>query len=561
MHEKSLGFQTEVNRRKAIGLAAGAAAGVAVGTVAAQDASPEASPMASPEISDGRIVSSIEGVPDAIIELPEPTESYEGTPANGGTVRYTHLIYTAPATPRDKNQCWQEMERRLGLDALEVSEVPVSTYDEKVSALIASNDLGDLFFLNPSAGGAAAINQAISQGAFYDLTDDLTGENLERFPNLARLPSQMWEQMRFNGSIFGVPNPMPQGSDITFYRKDWADAIGATEGQNAEEVFEFFRGFRDDDPNQNGRDDTYAFGNLYMNWLEPMFRVPFGWRQNDDGSLTNAIETEEYRNAVEYQARIWEAGMIHPDAPGMNVEDMGNVFMAGQTAAMSQGLGVWWGQSGVRERLKESQPGAELAPYLPVGHDGGAPTMYLNPAYYGFVAIPADVGEDEERRLELLRIMDYLYPPFGSEEYMFQVYGIEGAHYEIIDGIPTGIDATSGDIANLLYGVSVNGLYLYHPGFPEHTKELQQIIEFAFENTVPNPTRGLYSEVNSRLGPSLSQHISDVRNDVVFGRRPIEDLDTAIEEWRTRGGDEVRADFERLIQERDAASQVSIANR
>lgn len=545
---KRTALETGLNRRTFLGTAAGMAAAMGgPGTVGAQDASPAASPAVE---EDGILKSSVEGVPDAILQPPEPFQSYEGTPAEGGTVQFTHLIYTAPATARDDNQFWQEMEARLGLDELQVLEIPVSAYEERVSTLLAGGDLGDLFYLNSGEGGAATINQAIDQGAFTDLTDELTGENLQQYPNLATLPPAMWEQSKINGRIYGVPQPIYQGSNMTFYRKDWADTLGLSQPQNAEEYLAFFQSFRDDDPDGNGSNDTYAMGTSTANFISPMFRVPNTWRLNDDGTLTHMYETEEWIMSIEFRKQLWDNGTLHPDAASVTQQQFRDLFMGGQTGILSEGLGTLWGATGTKESIKQNQPDAELQAFLPVAYDGGEPYMYPLPAYYGTVAIPSNVGNDTDRMRELLRICDYMYPPFGSEEYNFHVYGIEGIHHTVDDaGARILTPQGEADIAGLLYGFVVQDLYIYNPGFPEHAQRQQELVEIALQYSVLNPTVGLYSQANSEKGPVVTQIITDATNDVVYGRQPVEELRNAVEEWRSRGGDEIRAEYEQLLRE------------
>ena len=43
------------------------------------------------------------------------------------------------------------------------------------------------------------------------------------------------------------------------------------------------------------------------------------------------------------------------------------------------------------------------------------------------------------------------------------------------------------------------------------------------------------------------QITEDKMNDVIRGRRPVSDVDTIVKEWRTTGGDEGRAFFEKAL--------------
>lgn len=537
-------FRSSVNRRQFVAGASAAVMATTTGRALAQTPSPGASPSGGQDI----LHSSMEGVPDAVLRAPEPFTSYDGTPANGGTVRFTHLIYGPPATPHDDNQFWQEVEKRLGLEHFEVVEIPVAAYEEKISALIAGNDMGDLLYLNAGEGGAAIINSSLQEGAFTDLTDELTGDNLQKYPNLARLPQAMWDQSKVNGKIFGVPNPIYQGSNMTFYRQDWMDTLGTAELGTSDDVLAMFDAFRNGDPDGNGKGDTWAMGWSTANFINGMFRCPNGWRKNDDGTLTNIYETDEWIQAIEFRKTMWDQGVIHPDAASNTQQQMRDLFLSGRTGAMSEGFGTWWGKTGTIESLREQFPDANLQPIMPFGFDGGDAYTYPLPAYYGTVAIPYSAGEDADRVEELLRICDYMYPPFGSEEYNLLTYGIDGVHNEPgPDNAHILTTKGEADISGLLYGFVARDLYIYYPGFPDHAKRQQQLVELTKPLNLANPTQGLYSEKNTDLGPKITQIITDATDNYVYGRGSLDDLKAAVERWRNEGGDEIRAEFEDLL--------------
>lgn len=138
--------------------------------------------------------------------------------------------------------------------------------------------------------------------------------------------------------------------------------------------------------------------------------------------------------------------------------------------------------------------------------------------------------------------------PFGSNEFIFQEWGIEGVHPTLeADGLRKLTPQGEADISGLVYGFSVADLYIYLPGYPDQAKERQHLIELSMPIAVKNPTLGLYSEKNTTEGPAINEYVSDTVNDVIFGRKGIEELATVQEEWRKRGGDDIRKEYEELL--------------
>lgn len=91
----------------------------------------------------------------------------------------------------------------------------------------------------------------------------------------------------------------------------------------------------------------------------------------------------------------------------------------------------------------------------PPGFDGGAPVIATSGGWWGFVTATATASG--ERLEELLRVMDYFAAPFGSIEYTFLNYGIEGRHFTF-DG--SGNPPPTSDQAAL---TEMNGNYFLIP--------------------------------------------------------------------------------------------------
>jgi putative aldouronate transport system substrate-binding protein len=189
-------------------------------------------------------------------------------------------------------------------------------------------------------------------------------------------------------------------------------------------------------------------------------------------------------------------------------------------------------------------PDAVLEPVIMPGADGGAGISYQTPGYFGFTAISAKAAQDEKKLDELLRIMNYLVAPFGSEEYTFLVYGIPGVHSEALpDGGYTLTDQGSADRSALVYPfLSEN--YFYYPGQPDEAVFAQKHNEAMAKVAVTNPTAGLYSPTNGEKAAELNQYVMDTFTEIVTGRAAIDKLDEMVSQWKERGGDQIRQEFE-----------------
>lgn len=537
------------NRRTVLkGASAAAAAAVTLPRISfAQEASPSASP-----VGETMVASGVEGVPDVYLKFPDPQVTYDGVPGNGGTVRAFTISYSPPPTPRDDNAYWQELERRLGV-TWEIDITPQPNYGEKSAVYMAGGDLPDLFYLNPGQN-ASQQYQAMAQGAFLDLTPYVTGDALQQFQNLKTFPAYMWENLKFQGKILGVPRPSGRAAGQPFYRTDWAETVGI-DPSNPEELRKMLAAFSANDPDGDGSANTWGQGRFNGGWWvfdnrisQQAFRAPNNWRLNDDGSLQFVIETDEYRQAIEYQIAMYQDGSYHPDAASMTFSDSQNAFVAGEVGLHYEGTTSFFGTGNVGDRQQQANPDARISNVPIIGVDGQPGVTHNGTGTFGMVAIPASLGGDEERVLELLRILDYLAAPFGSEEQLFLNNGIEGTHFEFNEaGAPVTNDKQREDRSDLVYlmaGLEV----LFYPTQPEVGLQVQDVLKQAVSVGIDDPTLVLFSQTNVDQGPILNQMGMDLITPIVTGRGSIDDLDAAIEQWKSQGGDQIRQEFQDALQ-------------
>jgi putative aldouronate transport system substrate-binding protein len=488
-------------------------------------------------------------VPDAYTKLPPPFKSVAATPGKGGRVTMFTIAYQPAPTPREQNQYWQELEKRLGV-TWEPTITPQPAYGEKSAALLAGGDLPELFYLNPGQNAAPQL-RAIDQGAFGDLTPFLSGDARKEYPNIAPFPDFMWKNVAIRNKLYGVPKPSSRNGNIPFYRSDWARKLGKAPPKNADEVYELLVGFSKNDPDGNGQADTFGMSKYGTGWdntlVAPMFRVPNGWVANPNGSLTNAMETEEFKAAVAYFRRLYAGGAYHPDAASMTFNQAKDTFLGGKTGLHSEGFGS---MIGFRQSLKlTAGQAAELAGLVPPGHDGGQGVTYNGPGYFGFTGVPTRVARDRERVKELLSILNYLAAPFGSEEAIFLGSGLEGVHHELRpDGSRPLTDKGKADRGDLVYLMGGESVYFY-PDVPGEAQYAQGLAREALAIGTDSPTLTLYSQTNSARGAELTQLNGDRLTAIVTGREPLGAIDAWVQEWRSRGGDEIRKEYEQALKE------------
>lgn len=512
--------------------------------------------MIAPATVDGKVPSPNPqiGVPDAYLKLPPPFKSVTMTPGNKGSKVSAYVInYDPPIPPRESNKYWQELEKRLGV-TYDVIQSPAANYQEKTIALIAGGDLPDLMFLDTN--NVPDLNKPILQGAFADLTPYLSGDALKDYPNLAAFPPVLWKNVALGKKIYGVPRPRFLANTAFYFRQDWAEKVGFGTPKNADDVFNMFVAMSKNHPD-GGTGTTFGLSSssprpsLGLDYLIGMFRGANEWRLNADGTLTRSYETDEFKQTLDWARRLWAAGGYHPDAANLSTNQNKDLMAGGKVGAYADGLAGLMG-AGTRGRTKANNPNAVVTGWSPPGFDGGKAIYPKYIGYFGQVAIPTKAAKDKERVKELLRIVNYLAAPFGSEENIFLSKGIEGVHYTLKDGVPvvndlgkTEIGVNSGTQGVITGLTNPPPVAFYDP--PSDGTDMQKIQSTLLANAVDNPVWGYYSPTNSQKNGELEQLRADAVVGIVTGRDPMSAYDTFIKDWRSRGGDQIRKEYQDAI--------------
>ena len=486
------------------------------------------------------IKSSVEGARDAYLKQPEPFQSVSGTPGKGSTIRMAVSVDIPDIPGRESNPYWQELEKRLGV-TLEPIFIPADAYQERLGAMAAANDIPDVALIDPTSQA-----KLIQQGAFADLTPYLAGEKLKDYPNLAGFAPQTWQNSAIGGKFYGVPRPRPLIGAGLHYRHDWTEKLGMDVPKNADELAAMAIAFSKNDPDGNGASDTYGLSRIATGVAYHMFGVPNLWRKESDGSLTYYIETPEFKEAIAWTRKLYEDGAYHPDVLTLGTQDWKDVFNSGKVGGVHDSIASW---REYYDAAKELTPDADVRVLPPFGAKGGNGSHWVANGFFQMAAISVQTGQDPARVQEILRVLDYFAAPFGSEEFNFINYGIEGAHHTRNPDGTFEVDYDRFEAeAEALIRIANAPRVLFFPGNPDYATTMQRFEEEQLSVGVTNPALTGFSETQLNMGRELTQFITDEINSIVSGRKPLEAVDDMIAQWKSRGGDRIAEELAQSLQ-------------
>ncbi|MER6622666.1 MULTISPECIES: extracellular solute-binding protein [unclassified Streptomyces] len=462
----------------------------------------------------------------------------------GGKVTIMSPFWGSP--PKDGNAYYTSMNDLIGVDVVWQNQ-DGNTYDQKLGAVLASSEVPDVVVV-PGWNMTGKIPSAII-GKFADLGPYLSGDAVKDYPNLAAIPTDAWQRSIFGGKLRGLPMPSSYVTGIVpLYRQDIFEKEGYEVPRSCDEFMELAKDAT------NAKAKRWAC--LDMKWTAfNAFGVlsgnekSLGWNETD-GKLIYRIETEEYLEALEWTRKLFAAGVVHPDAElgKSNASDPGPKFAAGEFLIYNQDMSQWWSRTA--EQATQN-PDFKIWGMDLFGHDGGDPTLWAqNPA--GIFAFVNKKASEAVIR-DVLAVANVTAAPYGTKEYMATNYGVEGTHYTVKDGVPTKTDQGNIDVMNAYVMVASPAATIAHPDFPEVAKGQVEWQQRMGAFTRKSSFYGMQITEPSRW-TNLSNDFEQLEDDVIRGRKKISDVQQAVSDWKSKGGDELRDWYKKILDENGSAA-------
>jgi putative aldouronate transport system substrate-binding protein len=493
---------------------------------------------------------SIDGIQPAYAKFPNPSNpvrSIQQVPGKGGEVSAMTTTITSPPPPLDQNPAWQAVNQEIGV-TLRLNIVPSSDYVAKLSTVLAGNDLPDFIYINQ--GGTSPIPNILTflQAKCADLTPYLAGDAIKTYPNLANFPTFNWKGAGtvYKGAIYGVPVPRSVLGSALFVHQEMLESIGAEQPKSADDFKRILLALTRPQQEQWGIAGTQTTAFHVPTLLLQVFGGPNQWRLEPSGKLTRDYETDEFKAAVGFARDLYVAGAYHPKSVTYTNLGADADFEAGKFGFYySTWLALSTGYWPVAARIN---PAFKMRGVSPFSQDGKAkPVYFLGIGNFGNTYIKQATAE---RVQELLGILNYMAAPFGTHEQMLVSYGLPAADYTL-DGNGNPVVTASGFQNNPVPfryltqypAVQYNSVNSAEYARTVHAAEL----DFAAAG-IQDPTVSAYSPSFANLNATLRQEMYDGISDIVAGRRPIGDLEAVVANWRSKGGDKIRAEFEQALQ-------------
>jgi len=326
-------------------------------------------------------------------------------------------------------------EQEVPMKAAEITNVTVkqfnssniTTIQEAFTLMMSTGDMADIVqYL-----GRDYFNEYGAEGAFAPLNDliDKYAPNYKAF--LERNPDVKKAITNEDGTIYCMMTAEPEGviaSQGWLVRQDWLDKLGLKAPTTVEEMHDVLKAFVENDPNGNGIKDEVGYLNrLNSEAMDPLLAL---WDARsgfyvDDNKICYGPVEEAYGTAYSNIAKWYAEGLIDKEIYTRGSKSRDKLFgenLGGMTHD-------WFGSTcQFNDMLKESNPEFKLVPFLP---PAGKEVKSRGGLTVGSAVGISAASPNKELAMKWI---DFWFSKTGSR---LINYGLEGVHYDMIDGIPT----------------------------------------------------------------------------------------------------------------------------
>ncbi|WP_339278636.1 extracellular solute-binding protein [Paenibacillus sp. FSL W8-1187] len=296
-------------------------------------------------------------------------------------------------TPEENEKFEAALSELTGMDV--TLEKPAEGYDQKVLTALGSGEKYDLI----EGSNLGVLDTFVEQGVVSDLTEFVESSAVLSDPKV--IPAAEWEQLTDkDGRIVAVFSKF-QGGTMPIVRKDWLDKLKLSEPQTLEDYYEVLKAFKEQDPDGNGKDDTYGLSTSGLYDIQG-FMSAAGLKYRyvmEDGKRTIPYATDAAVPMYEWFAKLFKEGILDPNFVTNDTAKMRNLFLTDRVGMVTY-WDAWVGMFNSLRQQQDPSTAFTAAALPPASGPDGERIMRRGDPDYWFVPANAEHPEAAKQFLE-----------------------------------------------------------------------------------------------------------------------------------------------------------------
>jgi putative aldouronate transport system substrate-binding protein len=314
-----------------------------------------------------------------------------------------------------QKQFCEEYKKQTGIE-LKIIQPVHNQYYDKLRLAFASGDIPDVVEI-----AEASYVQYAQEGAFIDLSKYVKASAP------LRKVAKTFDSVRMKGKLYGIPNEAANGP-ITYLRKDWMQNLGLKTPTTWKEFYEVMKAFTHNDPDKNGKNDTYAVtapgpsgdtplalaDNYYRDFYQDASPT-FIFRR---GKWIDGFSQPAMKRALTRLRQVYQEKLIDPEIFTNKTSTCREKFQSGKAGIFAYWAGTW--QSRLEDLLQKNL--GKTATIMPIPPLKGSHNLARVPAVNA-ITVKAKNPEG---------IFKYYieYSHDGNKGQMLFAHGVENVHWK-----------------------------------------------------------------------------------------------------------------------------------
>lgn len=318
------------------------------------------------------------------------------------------------------NNRWTDWIREnCPVEDVQFVTIPKAEAPQLMSAQFAAGEAPDLL---PNYEAFSQFNQ---NGMCLEITDEM----LEKMPNYSAL-LEKYPMMKKTATVNGkmvyftkFSNILPNHTIVI--RKDWLDNLGMEMPTTPEELYDVIEAFTFNDPDGNGKNDTWGI-NLTTDAQRVLahmygFGNPAKYAFDENGELVYVWDRIE--SWLDFTKKLVDNKLINPDFVTMKGDDDQADFLSGKIGIYCSGRFTNASRLNLFRNFKEAFPEGTLDTFALPETEYGQFSAYANGGSSTVGFINSDI--DEKNIDAVLAYSDWLY---SAETTEYLMYGPDGEY-------------------------------------------------------------------------------------------------------------------------------------
>lgn len=273
-------------------------------------------------------------------------------------------------------------------------------YDTKLNLAIASNDLPDVFRVNPSQ-----LRQLVEADMVMDLSEVFDQYASDRLKGYMEADADSYESGKKDGKLYGIPQMhwgLIEQPDFIWIRNDWKEELGVQDPKSVEDIKNIALKFME----KHGGYGIAVDQSLdYLNLLAIAWNAhPDMWMEDSTGKLVYGSVQPEMKNALAEWSEWYKRGIIDPEFAIKDFNAMNADIVAGKVGM--QPYYQWWGYNPGVDTVSNLGKDAIFYPYIIPTVDGKEAKQSIFFANNNYIVMKKGFKSPEE----VIKILnDYAY--------------------------------------------------------------------------------------------------------------------------------------------------------